>query len=191
MAQAAGVLFAQAQFGWNAKQLGIYITARSAAAVIGQAGLVKLLSPRFNERTILLLGCGAQSLGLLLMAFTTQGWQAYALLVFTVIGSASQPAMNSVVSQSVPPSEIGQVQGALRSMGLLATTVGLLVGPAAFGYFTSLAAPFLFAGSAYIIAAICAAIAFAFLWGGSFTIAPASNAVNSAVKNSDEQAATS
>jgi DHA1 family tetracycline resistance protein-like MFS transporter len=81
----------------------------------------------------------------------THGWMIYAFLAIGAFGGIAMPAIQGLISRSLPPNEQGSVQGALSS---LASVTGILGPPLAtglFGYFVSPRAPVILPGIAFFV----------------------------------------
>ena len=69
------------------------------------------------------------------------------------------PALNSIMSKTVPPTEQGELQGALACIGSLTSIAAPPLLTNLFAYFTSASAPVYFPGSAFLAAALSLAAA--------------------------------
>ena len=81
------------------------------------------------------------------MALATFGW------------TVAQPAVQALMSRSVPANEQGLLQGALASMTNLTSIFGPPIWTGLFGYFVSTAAPVIVPGAAFFAAAAVFAVA--------------------------------
>jgi DHA1 family tetracycline resistance protein-like MFS transporter len=154
------VLWTTYRFHWSSFEIGISLAMVGVMFVVGQGGLVRVLIPRLGERRAILMGLTVAVTGMLAYAFVTQGWMVYPLMVFGMFGwTIAQPAVQGLMSRSVPPSEQGVLQGAVSSMMSLTSIVGPPIWTGLFGYFVSPAGPILFPGAAYLGAAMIFGIA--------------------------------
>jgi MFS transporter, DHA1 family, tetracycline resistance protein len=82
------------------------------------------------------------------------GWMA----VFVMMG-LSGPSINAVMSRQVGPTEQGELQGALASLGSLTSVAAPPLLSNLFGYFTGPEAPFYFSGAGFFVASLFLAAA--------------------------------
>ena len=96
-----------------------------------------------------------------------QGWMVFPVMVLAIFGwTIAQPAVQALMSRSVPANEQGLLQGALASMLNLTSIAGPPIWTALFGYFVSSAAPIIVPGAAFFAAAgvFVVALVFAARW---------------------------
>lgn len=148
------ILFLQARFGWSVKDVGTYMTFNAMAIVLGQVVFTRVLSPFIGDRRSVFLGLLLRSLGWTLIAFATSGWQMYALLAFSVIGSVVQPLMGAFLSRQVPSGTQGELQGVLTRAAVVAEAVGPICGGAIYRYSAGSGALINLPGSAFLFCAI-------------------------------------
>ena len=71
-----------------------------------------------------------------------------------ILGGIAGPALQAVVSEQVPPSEQGEIQGTLTSLMSASSIVGPPMMASVFYYFTHDEAPFLFPGAPFVLGGI-------------------------------------
>lgn len=148
------VLFLQTKFGWSVKNVGTYMTFNAMAMVLGQVVFTRILSPVIGDKRSVFLGLLLRSIGWTLIAFATSGWQMYALLAFSVIGSVVQPLMGAFLSRQVPSGIQGELQGVLTRAAVVAEAAGPICGGAIYRYSTGSSALINLPGSAFLFCAI-------------------------------------
>jgi DHA1 family tetracycline resistance protein-like MFS transporter len=154
------VLFTSYRFHWSSFEIGLSLAMVGVMFVVGQGGLVRVIVPRLGERRAILLGLCVAVIGMLAYAFVSQGWMVYPLMVLGMLGwTTAQPAVQGLMSRSVPPNEQGLLQGAISSLMNLTSIAGPPIWTSLFGYFVSPAAPFIFPGAAFLASAVVFAIA--------------------------------
>ena len=142
--------YSQAQVDWLWVYMGL-------VAVVVQGWLVGRLARRLPERTLVILGAAALSLGFLWIPFAGAavglpiGLLAALALVVSGQGLAS-PSLSSLISKTVEESVYGQALGVSQSLSAGARVLGPAGGGLIFGRFD--------AAAAYLAAAVCAAGAF-------------------------------
>ena len=123
------VIYAGSRYGWHEIQVGLTLTIVGVCNIAVQGVLVKRVIKRVGERRTLYTGLLGGMAGFLVYGLAPLGWVfLLGIPVFALIG-LSQPALQSLMSRRVTPSEQGQLQGANASiLGL----TGIL-GPLLFG----------------------------------------------------------
>ena len=119
------------------------------------AVLPRLVVPRLGERGAVYLGFFFGAAAYLGYAFAAKVWLFYAWMIPFTLGSVGGPALNAIMSQSVPPTEQGELQGASSSITSLTSVIAMWAMPTLFAWFTGAGAPVYFPGASFFAAAIC------------------------------------
>jgi DHA1 family tetracycline resistance protein-like MFS transporter len=151
-------LFTQYKFGWSSLEVGLSLSAIGLLIAICQGGLTGVVIPKIGETKALHFGLALTILAFAATAVVTQSWMIYAFMIPSALGGIANPALQSLISRQVPASEQGEFQGTLVSLASLTAFVGPILYSSLFAYFTSSAAPFQFAGAAYLGAALIAGL---------------------------------
>ena len=150
-------LAAASRYGYSQVQVDWLWVYMGLVAVVVQGWLVGRLARRLPERTLVILGAAALSLGFLWIPFAGPavglpiGLLAALALVVSGQGLAS-PSLSSLISKTVEESVYGQALGVSQSLSAGARVLG----PAGGGLIFSRSD----AAAAYLAAAVCAAGAF-------------------------------
>ena len=147
------VLYTSYRYHWTPGQVGASLAIVGAMAMIVQGGLSRRIIPALGERRSIIIGLTNATVFMIAYGLATQGWMIYTLLVVGSLGSIASPAVQGLISRSVPLNEQGAVQGALAS---LASVAGVLAPPlttSLFGYFISPQAPVHLPGVAFFLGA--------------------------------------
>jgi DHA1 family tetracycline resistance protein-like MFS transporter len=129
------VLYAYDRFGWQEYQVGLSLALVGALNITVQGGLVKRFITRFGERKALLTGLLFGSAAMVVWGLAPNDIVLlFAAFVFAPIGFVA-PALQSLMTRRVGPSEQGQLQGANASIAGLTGAIG----PILFGLLYSLA----------------------------------------------------
>lgn len=139
------------KFHWSPKMIGLSLGAVGLLVGLVQGGLVRVINPRIGNERSVYIGLGLYALGLLLFAFASQTWMMFVFLIPYCLGGIAGPALQSIISGHVPPSEQGELQGALTSLMSATSIVGPLIMTNLFAYFTRKDAPVYFPGSAFFL----------------------------------------
>ena len=148
------VLYMGYRYGWNAMQVGLVLAGVGACSMIVQGLLVKPVVARLGERRAMVVGLAFGTLGFAIYGLASDGFTFLLGVPVMALWGFANPAVISLMSRHVSPSEQGQLQGANAS---LTATAGLL-GPS---IFTQMFAGFIgshavtqFPGAPYMLAAL-------------------------------------
>lgn len=139
------------RFNWSPKMIGISLGAVGLLVGIVQGGLIRFINPKLGNEKSVYIGLALYALGLLLFAFANHSWMMFVFLIPYCLGGIAGPALQSIISGHVPPSEQGELQGALTSLMSATSILGPLLMTNLFAYFTGKHAPFYFPGSAFFL----------------------------------------
>lgn len=142
------------RFNWSEGMVGISLAVVGVLVGAVQAGLTRIITPRIGNNKSIYLGLLLYTAGLVLFAFATKGWMMFAFLVPYCLGGIAGPSLQAILAEHVPPSQQGELQGALTSLMSLTTIIGPLIMNNIFEYFTSPQAPFYFPGLFFLLGAI-------------------------------------
>ena len=117
------------RFGYDAQHTGYLFAYVGIIAVIIQGGFIGRLVKRFGEMPLVIVGALCFAISLFAVPFVgpAAGGLAGLLVgggVFSMGNSLATPALNSLASKSVGPSEQGIVLGVMQSVASLARAVG-------------------------------------------------------------------
>ena len=154
------------KFDWSEAAVGYSLAFVGVIMAITQGGLTRVLIPRLGgERKSALVGLLAGALSFLGYAFSSEGWMIYACILSYFIVGLTYPSLNALMSQRLPASAQGELQGGVASLYSLSTIIGPPLFSGALGYFSGGTAPFYFPGAAFIVAAILAVCSVVLLAG--------------------------
>ena len=142
------------RFNWSEKMVGISLAVVGLLVGAVQGGLTSVVNPRLGNEKSIYVGLLLYTLGLALFAFATEGWMMFAFLVPYCLGGISGPAIQSILAGHVPPSEQGELQGALTSLMSLTTIIGPPLMNNLFYHFTKPGGGIHFPGVAFLVGAV-------------------------------------
>ncbi len=151
--QSTWVLSTIHRFGWTSIDNGIALAVYGVITAVVQAGLLRVLLPRFGARRVIIAGLASYIVGFVIYGVAPAGWMMYAALVVSCLCFLTQPAIQGLISQQAGADSQGAIQGALTSLVSLTSVIGPLIATAVFSTFTSTAAPIQFPGAPFIMAA--------------------------------------
>jgi DHA1 family tetracycline resistance protein-like MFS transporter len=107
-----------------------------------------------QERSIV-AGLLFYAIGLVLIAFASQGWMIYLYMIPYCLGGISGPALQGLITSKVEANEQGELQGGLNSLLSITTVIGPLLMSSLFAHFTNpKASSIYFPGAPYLLGAI-------------------------------------
>jgi len=118
------VLYMGYRYGWDARSVGLMLAAVGVCSIIVQGLLVRRMVKGFGEWRTLILGllCGAT--GFVLQG-VAESWPLYlAGIVVMSLWGLMNPALQSLSTQLVAPTEQGRLQGANSSLMGIANMLG-------------------------------------------------------------------
>lgn len=148
------VLSMSNRFGWNPMQVGLSLFIVGLTSVLVQGLLARKVIPLLGERACLIFGVVVGIAAFLGYGLATQSWMVYAIIAAASLGGVAGPALQSIVTRAVPPTEQGLLQGALASLNSVATIVGAISATQIFAYFTGDKAPVHLPGSPFLFGAV-------------------------------------
>jgi DHA1 family tetracycline resistance protein-like MFS transporter len=165
VAEMTWVLWTSYRFHWGPTETGLSLAAVGVMFVVGQGGLVRVVVPRLGERRAILLGLAVSAITPVLYGVAPRGWMVFPVMVLAAFGwTIAQPAVQALMSQSVPPNEQGLLQGALASMTNLTSIFGPPIWTGLFGFFVSPAAPVIVPGAAFFASAAVFLVTLVLAW---------------------------
>jgi DHA1 family tetracycline resistance protein-like MFS transporter len=144
--------FTMYEFSWTEKMVGISLGVIGLLVGLVQGVLVRWLNPKIGHERSIYYGLILYATGLFLFAFATKEWMMFVFLIPYCLGGIAGPALQSVITGSVPKSEQGELQGALTSLISATAIVGPPIMTNLFFYFTHDQAPFQFSGAPFFLA---------------------------------------
>jgi DHA1 family tetracycline resistance protein-like MFS transporter len=150
--------FAKIRFQWSDPEIGASLAFVGLLMAFTQGVLTGRIVPRIGEQRAILVGVGSGVLSMVMLAFATQTWLAYAAMAAGFLQGLAYPSMNAIMSKQVPANEQGELQGGIASMMSLTTILGPLLMTQTLGRFSSAGAPVYFPGAAFLLAAMLATL---------------------------------
>ncbi len=146
--------FTMYKFNWTERTVGLSLGFLGLLLGLVQGILIRWTTPKLGEHKSVYFGLLFYALGLMLFAFTNQGWMMFVFLVPYSLGGICGPALQSIISKNVPANEQGELQGALSSLVSATSILGPPIMTNLFYYFTHDKAPFQFSGAPFFLASI-------------------------------------
>ncbi|MDR6545122.1 DHA1 family tetracycline resistance protein-like MFS transporter [Chryseobacterium rhizosphaerae] len=150
--------FTMYKFNWTERMVGLSLGFLGLLIGLVQGVLIRWTTLKLGEQKSVYLGLLFYALGLMLFAFTNQGWMMFVFLIPYSLGGICGPALQSIISKNVPSNKQGELQGALASLVSATSIIGPPIMTNLFYYFTHDKAPFEFSGAPFFLASILMAI---------------------------------
>lgn len=151
--------YGKVKFDWSPKEIAYSLAAVGLTAAIVQGGLIRVILPKLGERRAVLVGGVISIMAYCGYAFATQGWMIYVVIAFGAFGALIQPAVQGIMSRTIPEDGQGELQGAISSMMSIAMIIGPLIMTRVFSMFTVDTAPIYFPGAPFLLGACFIALA--------------------------------
>lgn len=142
------------KFGWSQKMIGISLGVVGLLVATVQGGLIRYINPRLGNEKSVYTGLLLYSIGLVLFAFASQSWMMFVFLIPYCLGGIAGPAIQSIMSSSVPANAQGELQGVLTGLISLTSIAGPPMMTGLFAYFTKPGTPVHFSGAAFLLGAV-------------------------------------
>jgi DHA1 family tetracycline resistance protein-like MFS transporter len=142
------------RFNWSDQMLGLSLGVVGIMTMIVQGGLIRYINPKLGNEKSVYIGLAIYSLGMLAFAFADKSWMMFVFMIPYCLGGIAGPALQAILAGHVPPTEQGELQGALTSMISATSIVGPLVMTNLFAYFTKPGAPVHFSGAPFLLGSI-------------------------------------
>ena len=157
----AWAFYTMFKFGWSEALVGASLAAAGVTIAIVQGGLTRALIPKLGERRAALTGLTLGSLGFFGYAMAPKSWVIYAFMPVFAISGLVYPSINALMSQQVPGTSQGELQGGVASAYSLSTIASPPFMTQIFRHFTRDDAPVLVPGAPFYAAAALGMVA---LW---------------------------
>lgn len=142
------------RYHWNERMVGISLGFIGLLLAIVQAGLLRIIIPRIGEKKSVLVGLSLYTIALPVMAFAYEPWIIFIASIPYVLGGIGGPAMQGIISNQVPATEQGQIQGGLTSVISLTAVIGPPIMTWLFAFFTSKASLIYLPGAPFLLGAV-------------------------------------
>ncbi len=124
------------KFDWDETKVGLSISLVGILVAVVQGLLVRKINPAIGERNAVLTGLLLYTLGMLCFGFASSGLLMMLAIIPYCLGGINGPAMQSLITGSVPANVQGELQGTIVSVQSLTSIIGPLLMPAIFVYYT-------------------------------------------------------
>lgn len=151
--------FAGQRFGWSPREIGFSLMAVGLASAVVQGGLTRIVMPKFGERKAAFFGAGVAVVTYFGYGVAAEGWMIYPLIALGALAGFTAPALQGIMSRTVPADAQGQLQGAIGSINGVSMIIGPVMMTQTFAAFSQAGAALYFPGAPFILASLLAAAA--------------------------------
>ena len=152
------------RFHWTEGMVGASLAVGGLLVGGVQAGLTRIVNPKLGDEKSLYLGLFLYTFGLILFSFASATWMMFAVLVPYCLGGLANPSLQSTLAGHIPPTQQGELQGALTGLMSLTTIIGPLIMNNLFTFFTGPKAPFHFPGVSFLLGAVFMLCSLIIVW---------------------------
>jgi len=156
---AVWAFYVEANLAWGVSTIGVSLALYGVSAAVGQAAFAPLLLARFGEVLTIRIGLGLGVLCLVGFGIAPGERMVWLLIPMAGLATISTPALQGLLSRSVPADRQGELQGVLGSVSAVAMIVSPLVMTGAFSWGTGSDATIWMPGAPFVVAAFILAIA--------------------------------
>lgn len=158
------VLYTDYRFQWGAHEVGYALALVGVCSALVQAVLVRRVVPRFGERRVMLAALLFGMSGFLTLGFATDQWVFLLGIPLLALAGLGGPTTQSIITRQVDPTEQGRLQGAITSLGSVATVIGPFLFSQTFAWFIGSRAPVHLPGAAFVLSALLLCLGFVLGW---------------------------
>lgn len=128
-------LYSEYRFGWGPGMVGLSLAAVGLGSALVQGGLTRRVLQRLGERRTMSVSLLLGALGMLVMGLATSEGPVFLSIALYSLGSMWAPALQGMMSRSVPADEQGLLQGGVTSVQSLVHVAAPLVASNLFSTF--------------------------------------------------------
>lgn len=108
--------FAQEKFDWSPGAIAASLSFVGLSAAVVQGGLTRIIVPKIGERASALFAMTVTITAYVAFSVATTGWMVYILIAFSALGGIAQPALQGIMSRTIPANAQGELQGAIAAV---------------------------------------------------------------------------
>ncbi len=154
------------KFNWDEKSIGMSIMAVGIIVAFVQGLLVRVVNSRIGNSNAILIGLSLYTIGMAGFGLAPTGTFMMLAIIPYCLGGINGPAIQSVMTESVPSNAQGELQGLITSVQSITSIIGPLLMAGIFSRFTDNTGLYL-PGAAFITASGLMLLALVIAW---FTI---------------------
>ncbi len=138
--------YAEEKFSWSPSMIGVSLMFVGLMAAIVQGGLTRVVIPKIGERKAALAGTLIAAVSYMAYAFAYEEWMIYALIAISSLSGVTGPALQGIMSRTIPSNAQGELQGAISAIASLSMIISPPLMTQTFAAFSSPGTPFTIGG---------------------------------------------
>ncbi|MCU0423650.1 MAG: TCR/Tet family MFS transporter [Bacteroidia bacterium] len=142
------------KFAWDEEMVGYSLGVVGILVAVVQGFLIRYTAPKLGAKKSIYIGFCLYAVGLLLFAFAPSGMWLFLFLIPYCLGGIAGPSLQGILSNQVPDTEQGELQGALTGIVSLTSIIGPPLMTGLFSFSTQHNNDFYFPGSPFLLALI-------------------------------------
>ncbi|HZP13142.1 MAG TPA: TCR/Tet family MFS transporter [Nevskiaceae bacterium] len=146
--------YTMVKFGWSSAMVGASLAVVGVIMALSQGFLTSRIVNRFGELKAAVIGLVFAALCYSGYALASETWQMFAWMLPWALVGAAYPSLNAMMSQQVPATAQGELQGGVASLMSLSSIIGPPLMTGLLGYFSMPQAPVHFPGAPFLCAAL-------------------------------------
>lgn len=159
---ATWAFWAELALHWDAQSVGWSLAAAGLAMAVAQAFVTGRAIARFGEERTVVIGMVVGAASFLAYVFVRQPALVYVVIFASALQGLAWPSINALLSRMTDASHQGALQGGMASIASIAAIIGPLAMTQALAFGAERGQP----GGAFLLAALLAFAALAFVWFG-------------------------
>jgi MFS transporter, DHA1 family, tetracycline resistance protein len=151
--------FTMEKFAWDERMVGISLAVVGFMFALVQGLLIRIIIPKLGNERSVYIGLAFNALGFLLYSIAGESWMVFAITAVYCLGGIAGPALQGIISTQVPPTEQGELQGALTSLMSITSIIGPVLMTNTFAWFTRSHEAMYFPGAPMLLGAVLSIVA--------------------------------
>ena len=135
--------YAEEKFAWTPEFIGASLMFVGLMSAIVQGGLTRIVIPRIGERAAAAFAMSVTMVSYIAFSIAEAGWMVYAVIAFSALGGLAQPAIQGIMSRTMPANAQGELQGAVAALMSVSMVIGPLIMTQVFSAFSAPGEPFI------------------------------------------------
>lgn len=170
--------YATEKFSWSPGEVAASLSFVGFTAALVQGGLTRVVIPKIGEKISATFAMTVTMLAYIAFAFADRGWMVYLIILISSLGGLAQPALQGIMSRTMPANAQGELQGAVAAIMSISMVISPWLMTQIFAAFSapgeavtmfgitlfSEGAPFYFPGAPFIFSAAMEILAIAVLF---------------------------
>ncbi|MEW6056601.1 MAG: TCR/Tet family MFS transporter [Bdellovibrionota bacterium] len=158
------VLYTDYRYRWDETMVGFALAAVGVCSTLVSALLIGRIVSRFGERFALIGGLACGTAGFLIYGMAKTGDTFLCGIPLVALWGLSGPAMQSLMTRRVSPSEQGQLQGAVSSLRGITGMIGPLLFTQTFAIAIQKSNEIALPGAPFLLATLLLVLSLGFSW---------------------------